>query len=119
MVGLCAAALGKSAIRFLKERIRLDLPYVIKDDVETLQSDVLQELTSRLSTDTRPSLPYHTDLQDGDLFTFLEKHRGSYKPFAIKIPEDENGSPSIEISRQMCQDLIIHVMESERQRIGL
>jgi len=63
--------------------------------------------------------PYRTKLQDGDLFSFLEKYLGGHAPLAIKIPKDDNESPSIEISREMCQDLIMHVMESERQRIGL
>lgn len=55
-------------------------------------------------------------LQVGDLLSFLEHCRGAYPSLALRLPADENGSPSIEISREMCQDLLLHVVESTRQR---
>jgi len=44
MVVLCAITLGKSAIGFLKESIRLDLPYEIQKKLVTLDNEFLQRL---------------------------------------------------------------------------
>ena len=43
---------------------------------------------------------------------------GEYPTLAIRIPAGEHESPSIEISRAMCQELIEHVIKSERQRMS-
>lgn len=44
MVVLCAIALGKSAIGFLRESIRLDLPFEIQKKLATLDNEFLQRL---------------------------------------------------------------------------
>jgi hypothetical protein len=58
-------------------------------------------------------------LQGDDLLNFLQNHIDKYKSFAIRIPEDVNEAPSIEVSREICQDLIMHAMERMKGRIGL
>lgn len=63
--------------------------------------------------------PYRSRLKLRDLASFLGKYQGEYEStwMTILVPDDVTDSPSIEISREMCQDLIDHVMdviESER-----
>lgn len=54
--------------------------------------------------------PYRTVLRKNDLLDFLQANV-EHGSFAIRTPEDPEELPSIEISRQMCQELIMHVME--------
>ena len=51
-----------------------------------------------------------TTLQANCLLNFLQEHSHVLKPLAIRVPYDETESPSIEISREMCQYLIALTM---------
>jgi hypothetical protein len=39
---LCAACLGRTVVKAMKDRIRVDLPFDIKDQAATLESEVFQ-----------------------------------------------------------------------------
>jgi len=53
MVVLCAFGLGKSAIGFLTETVRLDLPFEIQKELDKLDNEVLQTLAEGYSVECR------------------------------------------------------------------
>jgi hypothetical protein len=48
MVVLCAVGLGRTVVKALKDRIRVDLPFAIKDQAATLESEVIQDLVEKI-----------------------------------------------------------------------
>lgn len=52
-----------------------------------------------------------------DLISFLETYAGEQRSLTIRVPENSNELPAIEISRAMCQDLIMFAMERTQDRM--
>lgn len=47
MVVLCAVGLGRTVVKVLKDQIRVDLPFEIKDQAATLESEVIQAIVEK------------------------------------------------------------------------
>jgi len=62
--------------------------------------------------------PHRATLSGEDLLEFLQTYLGRYSSFVISVPYDENEQPSIEMSRRMCQDLIMFAVESTKKRLS-
>ncbi|KAJ6009028.1 hypothetical protein N7499_006335 [Penicillium canescens] len=60
---------------------------------------------------------YRTILQEEDLANFMKSYSGMHGSFMIRIPDNINEDPAIEISRDMCQALIKYVMEKTQERM--
>ncbi|KIW51163.1 hypothetical protein PV05_09911 [Exophiala xenobiotica] len=64
MVVLCVIGLGKSRIGFLREKVRLDLPYEILESIASLDSECLRRLVKELHEKyDHSSLQKHQEIQ--------------------------------------------------------
>ncbi|OJJ29624.1 hypothetical protein ASPWEDRAFT_46813 [Aspergillus wentii DTO 134E9] len=70
----------------------------------------------------KPNMPspssYPAHLQESDLIDFLTSGSRAHGPLTIKVPDDYDEMPVIEISREMCQDLIRFVLERQKERLS-
>ncbi|KAL2794912.1 hypothetical protein BJX66DRAFT_325093 [Aspergillus keveii] len=68
----------------------------------------------------KPNIPslssYSADLAEIDLIDFLATSTRAHDPLTIKVPDALNENPVIELSREMCQDLIRFAFERRRLR---
>lgn len=53
-----------------------------------------------------------------DLCSFLTDHISTYPSLRVNMGFSETELPSIELSNDLLQDLLIHTMERNNQRIG-
>lgn len=53
-----------------------------------------------------------------DLCSFLTKYNGIYRTLTVNMGFGEKDLPSIELSNELLQDLLIHTMETNQQRIS-
>ncbi|KIV94115.1 hypothetical protein PV10_05268 [Exophiala mesophila] len=141
---LCAASLGKFRVVRLQEKDKIGLIDHLKDNLINFQHSFLEALAKAheipsaydlakgvgkhqctkipspktpkwlTRSDTRP---YRTDVRNEDLIKFLQDHSTEY-PILV-ITAGKNEMPSIELSLEMGQNLIIHIMEREKARIDL
>lgn len=56
-------------------------------------------------------------MQESDLIDFLTSDSRTHGPLTIKVPDDYDEMPVIEISREMCQDLIRFALERQKERL--
>lgn len=61
--------------------------------------------------------PYRAYLPHKDLVDYLSQYKGGDVSLTIRVPDDENEMPAIEISRDMCQNLIKFVMDRTTGRM--
>jgi hypothetical protein len=53
-----------------------------------------------------------------DLCSFLTKYNGVYRTLTVNMGFGEKDMPSIELSNELLQDLLIYTMETNQQRIS-
>ena len=76
----------------------------------TMSTNSADTKTERKCRSNESSAPFLvTSLQTDCLLQFLHENPHMRKPLAIRVPFDETESPSIEVSREMCQHLIIRM----------
>jgi protein tyrosine phosphatase len=47
MVVLCAAGLGRTAVKGMKDRVRVDLPFELKDQATSLESTIIRSIVDK------------------------------------------------------------------------
>jgi hypothetical protein len=47
MVVLCAVGLGRTAVKGMKDRVRVDLPFELKDHAASLESTIIQSIVDK------------------------------------------------------------------------
>lgn len=125
---LCAASLGKFRVVRLQEKDKIGLIDHLKDNLINFQHSLLEALAKAHEIPSAYDLakgvgkhqytrPYRTDVRNEDLVKFLQDHSTEY-PILV-ITAGKNEMPSIELSLEMGQNLIIHIMEREKARIDL
>lgn len=123
---LCALATNPTSLDSLKSQdyLRTLLGWDKVDQLKGLKEAIdrhpnvlppKRTVTSRANTTHAP--PFRANLEDSDLLDFLQIYSGERKSLAIRVPNDENELLSIEISREMCQNLIEYAMEKTRRRM--
>jgi hypothetical protein len=51
----CAVGLGRTVVKVLKDQIRVDLPFEIKGQAATLESEVIQAIVEKCVSEGNPS----------------------------------------------------------------
>ncbi|KAB8213156.1 hypothetical protein BDV33DRAFT_185321 [Aspergillus novoparasiticus] len=116
---LCALATHPTALGTLKspDYLRVVLRWWSKVDHPKGLAETVERHKEVLPYRKTNGPPYRTNLRDTDLINFLQTYSGEQRSLAIRITDDENELPAIEISREMCQELIMFAMESTRTRL--
>ncbi|KAF7570509.1 hypothetical protein PtrM4_105110 [Pyrenophora tritici-repentis] len=102
----------------LKEIVS-DLSDILPPRKERLRKESSRKESPRKESSRLNTSPFRSTLERDDLLDFLQNHPGANGLYYILIPADAHERPSIEIPREMCQDLIKHVIESTQKRNGL